>query len=498
VPIRTPRLAAAAVIGPLVVAGIAVGAVFWANRIADDREAWVRHTDQVAYAIAGLDGAVTDAAMACRGWILLGDSVGRAQFDTAEAAATKDLADLHALTRDNPVQVRRLDTADLVIRRELALLRHAADLATTGRRGPAADLLRAGGAQDSALIAVHALTDRLTSEEDRLHAIRVAAERRQRLFSAILLLVGVGLAIALSVVLSNLLSRAMAFEASLLEQLRAANQTLTDQAMELEMANQSLQEQAAELEQSNEELASTTEELAERSHAAETANNAKTEFLTRMSHELRTPLNAITGYASLLQQGVRGPVTDTQHEDITRIQRAAQHLLGLINDVLNFARIEVGRVQYSIGEVPASAVITEAASMIEPLAASRGLSFDTGAADGLMLKADRERTVQIVINLLSNAVKFTPQGGRVEITARRGERGVDVVVSDTGRGIPADALENIFDPFVQIGRANPGGGEGLGLGLAISRELARAMGGNLRVTSEVGRGSVFTLELPSA
>jgi signal transduction histidine kinase len=470
----------------------------WANRTADDQEAWVRHTDRVEYAIAALDGAVTDAAMGCRGWILLGDSVGRAQFDTAMRTATAQLAALHGLTRDNPLQTRRLDTADLVIQREFSLLRHAADLADTGRRAPATQVLRVGGPQDSALTAIHALTGRLTSEEERLHAIRVAAERRQRVLSAILLLAGVGLAVALSVLMSNLLSRAMAYEAALSDQLRTANQTLADQAMEMEMANQSLQDQAAELEQANEELASTTEELAERSETAEAANNAKTEFLTRMSHELRTPLNAITGYASLLEQGVRGPLTDTQHEDINRISRAAQHLLGLINDVLNFARIEVGRVQFSIGEVSASAVITEAASMIEPLAASRGLSFAAGLADGLVLKADRERAVQIVINLLTNAVKFTPRGGRVDIAARPGERFVELTVSDTGRGIPAEALDHIFDPFVQIGRANPGGGEGLGLGLAISRELARAMGGNLRVTSEVGQGSVFTLELPRA
>jgi signal transduction histidine kinase len=483
-----------------------------ADRAANNREAWVRHTDQVEYAIADLDGAVTDAAFGCRGWVLLGDSAERTQYATAVPAATRRDAEIRSLTVDNPVQQRRLDTLDRAVTREFGLLSRAAGLAAAGQRAAATDLLRGGGAQDSALAAIHGLTDRLTAEENRLHAIRVKAERRQRVVSSLILLVGVGMAVLLSVFISALMARAAMQEAALSAELQTANdrlseqavelelqaQSLEEQAGELEMANQSLEEQAVELEQSNEELVSASEQLAERSEAAESANRAKSEFLTRMSHELRTPLNAITGYASLLNQGVRGPVTDVQQEDINRIQRAAQHLLGLINDVLNFARIEVGRVQFEIGEVPAGLVVTEAAAMIEPLAQARGLEFSRGSSDGLVVKADRERAVQIVINLLTNAVKFTQPGGRVELsTAGQGGR-VHIAVADTGRGIPAEALSHIFEPFVQVGRSMTpaGGGEGLGLGLAISRELARAMGGDLRVTSEVGRGSVFTLELP--
>jgi signal transduction histidine kinase len=262
------------------------------------------------------------------------------------------------------------------------------------------------------------------------------------------------------------------------------------------MANLSLEEQATELEQSNEELATTTEELAERSEAAESANRAKAQFLTRMSHELRTPLNAITGYTDLMRQGIRGALTPVQEEDLNRIHRASQHLLGLINDVLNYARIEVGRVQFAIGDVPAAAVTAEAAAMIEPLAEARGLVFSQGPTDGLVMRADRERVIQIVVNLLTNAVKFTPAGGRVQLAAAANGLRIAITVSDTGPGIPTESLEQIFDPFVQVGRSTTVG-DGLGLGLTISRELARAMGGELRVESEVGRGSVFTLDLPA-
>ena len=238
---------------------------------------------------------------------------------------------------------------------------------------------------------------------------------------------------------------------------------------------------------------------------AERAARVKSDFLAVMSHELRTPLNAIAGYADLLSTGCYGPVTPEQREALDRINRAQRHLLGVINDVLNYSRLERGAVEYEIQPVRLADVIAEVGPLIEPLLTAKGLQYEASLPDArVVVMADREKLRQILLNLLSNAVKFTPPGGRIAIeVARRtdgtarGDR-VFLRVSDTGTGIPRDKADSIFEPFVQV-RSDPAARrEGTGLGLAISRDLARGMGGDLRVRSDVGKGSTFTLELPRA
>ena len=245
-------------------------------------------------------------------------------------------------------------------------------------------------------------------------------------------------------------------------------------------------------------------ESAQRS--AEEANRAKSGFLAAMSHELRTPLNAIAGYAQLMLLGVHGPLTDAQREALGRIERSEQHLLSLINDVLNFAKLEAGRVEYDIRDVPLSDVIDDLASMVEPQLVSKGLSYGADVPRDIVVRADPEKLRQILLNLLSNAVKFTPRGGRITVDAAAhdadtssGSGGyVAIRVTDTGIGIADEKREKVFEPFVQVHRELTQTTEGTGLGLAISRDLASSMNGDLSVESAVGIGSTFTLRLPLA
>jgi PAS domain S-box-containing protein len=236
---------------------------------------------------------------------------------------------------------------------------------------------------------------------------------------------------------------------------------------------------------------------ARRMAEVEAANRAKSEFLTTLSHELRTPLNAIGGYTDLLALGIRGPVNDTQLQDLQRIKQSQQHLLALINDLLNFSRLESGRLDYDISAASVADMIDGVTPMIEPQTMAKGITFEVvpGPADAIVW-ADVSKVQQILLNLLSNAVKFTPAGGRISIASSISGDHVGISVLDTGPGIPEDKQQAIFEPFVQLGRSLTSGAEGTGLGLSISRELARAMSGELKLDSRVGEGSTFTLILP--
>jgi len=237
---------------------------------------------------------------------------------------------------------------------------------------------------------------------------------------------------------------------------------------------------------------------ARRVAASEASNRAKGEFLAAMSHELRTPLNAIGGYADLLAMGIAGKLSETQLQYIDRIRSSQHHLLAVINDLLNYSRLESGQVTYDIEPVPIRQAIATVIPMVETQAAAKRLRIEHAQDVVSVALADRPKVEQILVNLLSNAVKFTAPEGRIAVIVGESDGAISIAVRDTGIGIPADKLDSIFEPFVQVGRSLASPHEGTGLGLAISRDLARAMSGELRVESELGVGTTFTLTLPAA
>lgn len=232
---------------------------------------------------------------------------------------------------------------------------------------------------------------------------------------------------------------------------------------------------------------------------AEQANLAKMRFLSTMSHELRTPLNAIAGYAELLSEGLRGPLSPLQLRDLARIKANEVQLLGLVEAVLEYARIDAGKIQFDARKIPLATALADAEDSVALLAKAKGIRLEGlrygRHGNGVSVFADPPKLHQVLANLLSNAIKFSRSGTRILVEQELlGER-VEIHIRDEGVGIAADDMETIFEPFVQAKSGGPKSG-GIGLGLAISRELLDGMGGTLRARSVLGEGSTFTISLP--
>jgi PAS domain S-box-containing protein len=230
---------------------------------------------------------------------------------------------------------------------------------------------------------------------------------------------------------------------------------------------------------------------------AEAANRIKTELFARLSHEFRTPLHAVSGYLEILQQNIHGALTKEQRRDLDRIHQAQEHLMALVNMILDFAKLEAGPIELSMAEIPIEETVLGAEALVFPQFAKKKVAYTHHAGDpSLTVFADREKVQQILVNLLANAMKFTPAGGSVDLDWRIEDQSLQVRVRDTGPGIPAEKMEQIFEPFVQLRSSGSLPTGGTGLGLPISRDLARAMGGDISAASKEGSGSTFTVNLP--
>jgi signal transduction histidine kinase len=285
------------------------------------------------------------------------------------------------------------------------------------------------------------------------------------------------------------------------EQVQASHDELREQY-------ESAQAMTEELEHANEQMEAALAEADAARDEAEAANRSKSEFLATMSHEIRTPINAILGYTDLLLMGLQGPVTPGQQKQLERVRYSSEHLMGLVDQLLDFARIEAGSLRVERHPALAEDAVRGALSQLGPEAAARGVAVTADCHAGARYVGDPQRVDQILLNLLSNAIKFTGPGGQARVscairdgavpdTAHAGPW-VCLRVEDTGIGIAPEQLERIFEPFVQVESGYTRRHGGAGLGLAISRRFARWMGGDLTVESTPGTGSAFTLWLPAA
>jgi signal transduction histidine kinase len=230
----------------------------------------------------------------------------------------------------------------------------------------------------------------------------------------------------------------------------------------------------------------------------ETASRHKSEFLANMSHELRTPLNAIIGFSEVLREEMAGPLNETQQQYIQDVLEAGQHLLSLINDILDLAKVEAGRMELALGEVSINDTLESGLTMHRARADRNNITLTLTIDPDLgVVIADERKVRQVVFNLLSNAVKFTPSGGRVEVSATRHDGFVEIAVADTGPGISAADRERIFEEFQQASGPAAGSIEGTGLGLTLSKRFVELHGGRLWVESELDEGTTFRFTLPA-
>jgi signal transduction histidine kinase len=484
---------------------------------------------------------ITDAETGERGFLITADERYLEPYHSALNRLAADRALLRTLASTDAVQNHGLDSLSSAVDAKVAELANTITIMrTSGSDAARAEVDTHLGQRK--MVVIRGLLQNIAAHQQALLEQRIAeSDRNFRIVEAVIV-AGTITAIVIALMLNTLLTRFANAQADaarrldaqnrelgdsnrklgeLMVELELQNKQLQEQAVEMESQQSHLQEQATEMEMQSEELRSTIEQLEhqttiaekartvaeEATRNAEEANRAKSLFLTTMSHELRTPLNAIGGYVDLLALEIRGPLVDAQREDLRRIKKSGQHLLSLINDILNLAKIESGQLDLHIRDASLATVFENVDTLVAPQFNTKGINYAFPRCDpSLHVRADGEKLQQILLNVLSNACKFTDAGGTVTVECDvdgdgpgRASDFVAITVRDTGRGIAQDKLEKIFEPFVQIDRHLTGvSQQGVGLGLAISRDLARSMSGDLVAQSSEGVGTMFVLTIPRA
>jgi signal transduction histidine kinase len=464
----------------------------------------IARAHEVSTVFQGVLGVLLDAESAVRAYVVTGDDAFLQPHNDAHDKIGRQFTRLQALVRDAE-QRRSLDEllplldAKLEVGERLIRLRRSGNAAE-------AQLLVASGAGSDAMDAVRLAMTRIGDRQTAIAAARVSNTHDTAARLAGLIVLAALLAITLAVLANLVLTRHLRRQERLTGELTDSNAQLQDQAIELELQADLLQAQASQLEElacELQESAAHRDELLHSEHearlAAEEANAAKSAFLAAMSHELRTPLNAIAGYVDLLDLGINGPVTDGQRQALDRVRRNQHYLLELISDILNYAKLEAGRIDFDFAPVAVSELVAALEPLVEPQVRAAGLQYAWDGCDpSILVCGDRERTEQVLLNLIGNSIKFTPPGGRITVSCESDGLLVRICVRDTGRGIPADMAQKIFEPFVQLERSRvERSQQGVGLGLAISRDLAEGMGGTLEVGSPAGEGGTLQVGSPA-